>query len=188
MFVSKTYLSCALGLLLPIFATQASAVNSDTVAFSDTTREAQDLSSVEFLQLLHVTNQAEIKMGSLIIQRAGQDEKLLRYGQAMVRDHSLADDLVKAAAKEKGVSLDTPAFLSNVAILQQDLNNSFDVLESTGDIDFRATLAPMAVQGHQNTLNLVIRAESEISDLRVRALAYLNEPVIREHLRLAEGL
>lgn len=189
MTVSRTYLSCALGLLLPLFAAHVQASPASEMAASgEEFREVQDLSSVEFLQLLHVTNQAEIKMGSLIIQRAGDDSELKAYGERMIRDHTLAEDLVKVLAKEKKVSLDAPQFVGSVSIMQQEMNANYASLEAAAAPDFRATLAPMAVEGHRSALDLVLRAQNEISDLRVRALAYLNEPVIREHLRLAEKL
>lgn len=192
MNVSRTYLTCAFGLLLPAFSTQVRASEAIGIsafeASSEELREVQDLSSEEFLQSLHIVNQAEIKMGALIIQRAGGDAQLRSYGERMVRDHKIADELVVSVAKEAKISLDAPAFVGSVSILQQNLDADFAMLESTPANLFRATLAPMAVEAHQSSLDLILRGQKEVSDLRVRAVAYLKEPIIREHLRQAQKL
>ena len=148
---------------------------------------AEDLSSEDFLQSLHVINLSEIDMARMSMDRS-KDKDVNNYGRILLRDHSLADEAIRFIAKQKGISFEAGSFTDQTNSLKQNLDAAMARIDSAPEQDFRNVLSQVGVEGHQQGLDLIKRAQSEVSDRTVRALAFLLEPVFQSHLKQAQQL
>lgn len=149
--------------------------------------EMEKLGSTEFLQAIHASNLGEIKMGQLALDRGVSDD-VKEYGRIIIRDHSLADELVRFVANKKGIELDDKSFTPAALQFKTQLDQGMMNLEMADDATFRGTFVTVAKEGHQQTLDLIKRAENEVPDLLVRGIAFTLEPVIKNHARLVDKI
>lgn len=85
---------------------QQGADSSDAARSDEGTSQADagPLTPEKVLNKLHQTNQEEIMMGKLALEK-GTSEDIKRYGQSLINDHQKADEEVKRIAKAQNIQL-----------------------------------------------------------------------------------
>lgn len=195
MLASNRWISVSAGVIVGLlsFGSSSFAADSspglgfDRPAADEMEFYAEDLSSEDFLQSIHIVNLAEIDMGQLSMDKS-QDKDIRDYGRIIVRDHRLTDEALRFIADQKDISLNNESFTELTVSLKQNLDQGMTRLQGASPEDFRAVLSEVAIAGHQQTLDLIKRAQSEVSDRGVRVFAFLIEPVIQSHLKMAQKL
>lgn len=148
------------GLLVGVAASQAHA--------------DQGVSTARVLGKLHSGNVREMRMGSMALQHAGSKD-VKAFGETLIRDHDLADTMIVAFAKERGITLaaNTPP----VGPMDLPMGESFD-----------AAFAKRMLKEHQQTIAEVTKARDGTNDPKLRGL--LNEllPIFVRHEEMAKKL
>lgn len=134
----------------------------------------QGVSTAQVLGKLHSGNIREMRMGSLALQNA-KSKDVQSFGEALIRDHDMADTMVVAFAKERGITLaaNTPP----VGAMDMPMGDAFD-----------ATFAKAMLREHQQTIANVTKARDGTNDPKLRGL--LNEllPIFVRHESMAQKL
>lgn len=143
---------------------------------------------VESLAKLHHDNEMEIQMGKLA-KKNGQAKQVKAFGDMLIRDHSLADKQVVALAKKQKLDLTLPAPKDEAE--QADLQAKMDAMKRletvTGD-EFDREFAKMMVEDHRKAVAMLEGTLTSTQNEKVRTLIQKVLPVIKEHLRVAEGI
>lgn len=137
-------------------------------------RADRGVSTAGVLGKLHSGNVREMRMGSLALQHAGSKD-VQALGESLIRDHDLADTMVVAFAKKRGITLaaNTPP----VGPLNLPKGESFDLV-----------FAKTTLREHQQTIADVTKARDGTHDPELRGL--LNEllPILVRHEAMAQKL
>jgi predicted outer membrane protein len=142
----------------------------------------------ECLAKLHHDNEMEIQMGKLA-KKNGQAKQVKAYGDMLIKDHSLADKQVVAVAKKHKIDLTMPAPKDEAE--QADMQAKMDAmarLETLKGDEFDREFAKMMVEDHQKAVTMLEGTLTSTQDAKVRTLIEKVLPVIKEHLRVAEGI
>lgn len=121
----------------------------------------------------------EVELGQMAQQKA-KSQKVKDFGAMMVRDHTQANNELKALAANKNVSL--PAAL--VEEHQMHVNN---MKEKTG-ADFDKAYMSMMVDDHQKDVSDFTNQSTGGNDAEVKAFAAKTLPVLQTHLNAAKSL
>jgi putative membrane protein len=122
---------------------------------------------------------AEVDAG-MLAQEKSSNEKVKDFGAMMVKDHTAANDKLKALADSKGVRLP-----SSPGVAQQASAAKLKVL--SGDT-FEHAYVSNQVSGHEDVLKLLNKEVSSGQDADAKALAKSLIPTVRSHLRAARAL
>jgi putative membrane protein len=145
------------------------ALSASSQALAD-----QGVSTAGVLGKLHRGNVREMRMGSLALQNA-KSKDVQAFGESLIRDHDMADTMVVAFAKERGITLaaNTPP----VGPVNMPMGDSFD-----------AVFARTMLREHQQTIADVTKARDGTNDPKLRGL--LNEllPIFVRHEEMAQKL
>ena len=140
---------------------------------------AQSQQDQTFIKTAMEVNIAEIQIGQLASNQ-GATEEVKKFGQRLVIDHTrLEDELVPIAAK---IGLTPPKELApdDQALLTK--------LQGQSGAEFDDTFVHAMVKGHHQAIQLYKTEETSGQDPTVKNAARHGEPVIAEHLKIAEHL
>ncbi len=135
----------------------------------------------EFLQKAAVSGQLEIE-ASKIAQQRGTHPEVKRFAEMMVQDHTAADKALKELASRKGVELP--------AGIHKDVQSKLDDLnkEKVGK-DFDEEYADeIAVNAHEDAVELFEDAAEDAKDADVKAFAAQTLPKLQAHLEQGKAL
>jgi len=119
----------------------------------------------------------EVELGKLAAQK-GVSSEIKKLGEMMVKDHSKANDELKAAAKAKDITL--PAVMSDKC--QKKLT---DLTEKKGT-DFDKAYADLMVSDHKDDIDEFKKEAEKGNDKELSAWAKGKVPVLEHHLMMAE--
>jgi putative membrane protein len=122
---------------------------------------------------------SEVDAGNLASEKA-TDPKVKDFGAMMVKDHSAANDKLKALADTKGVKLPTSASVGQMATqakLKVLSGDTFDKSYIKGQI-----------KAHQDTIALLKKEIASGQDAEAKAFAQTILPTVRAHLKAANAI
>ena len=117
---------------------------------------------------------AEVDAGHLA-QDKGNSQKVKDFGAMMVKDHSAANDKLKALASSKNVTLPSSASVGQMANKAK-----LDVL--SGDT-FDKSYVKGQIKAHRDTIALFRKEISSGQDADAKAFATETLPTVRAHLK-----
>jgi putative membrane protein len=124
-------------------------------------------------------NIAEIQIGHLVLKQ-GASEAVRNFGQRMITDHTRLENEITTVAAKIGITPPTALAPDDQALLSK--------LQGKSGADFDATYVNAMVEGHRKAVQLYKTEETGAQDPAVKRIATRGEPVIAEHLRMAEHL
>jgi putative membrane protein len=122
---------------------------------------------------------SEVDAGNLASEKA-TDPKVKDFGAMMVKDHSAANDKLKALADSKGVKLPSSASVGQMATqakLKMLSGDTFDKSYIKGQI-----------KAHQDTIALLKKEIASGQDAEAKAFAQSILPTVRSHLKAANAI
>ena len=122
---------------------------------------------------------AEVEAGNLA-QSKGNSQKVKDFGAMMVKDHSAANDKLKAVATTKNVTLPTTSSVGQMATKAK-----LEVL--TGDT-FDKSYIKGQVQAHLDTVTLFRKEIATGLDPDAQAFAKATLPTVRSHLKAINAI
>ena len=137
------------------------------------------VSAQSFLKKAAEGQQAEIAMGRLASERAG-DEKVKQFGALMMEDHRKASKEIQLLALKEGVVLPT-----ELTGKHQDKREEFAQL--AGDAFDRAYIRYM-LRDHRKDVKEFERQAKAIKDPQVQRWAEGTLPLLKQHLQTAQRI
>jgi putative membrane protein len=122
----------------------------------------------------------EVDLGKLATQRA-KDSRVKGFGEMMVKDHSDANDKLRAIAEEKGITL---ADISACNKCQQKHDELADLNGSAFDKKY----IDMMVQSHKEVSEKFSKQASNGNDPDLKEFAAKTLPVIKHHLSMVQAI
>jgi len=120
----------------------------------------------------------EVEAGKLA-QSKGQSDGVKSFGEMLVKDHSAANDELKALAGKKGVTL--PA---SVPASEQ---KKLDKLSKAKNFD-KDFIKEVGLSDHKKDISLFEKTSKSADDADVKAFATKTLPTLKTHLQHAEDL
>ncbi|VWX59341.1 Putative membrane protein (modular protein) [Burkholderiales bacterium 8X] len=124
-------------------------------------------------------NIAEIETGKVALEKS-QSDKVKKFAQMMIDDHTKALGEVQTLAQSKGVKLPDSPDMKHKAVMVE-----FKALK--GDTFDKQYMKQAGVGDHKNTLELLKKTQSNAKDADVKALANKMIPVVEAHLKHAQS-
>lgn len=161
-------------------ATTGAVAGSTAVANQATSNPAstQTMTDAEIFAMLKSANQGEIDAGKTAESKA-TNAAVKAFAKDMVADHTMLLNQGDALAKKLNV---TPQPAANDSIDATNKQVATALEQAPKGAAFDSTYVNNQVLGHQNTLDLVKRAEDQAQNSELKALLKNAEPVIQRHL------
>ncbi|HEV7745215.1 MAG TPA: DUF4142 domain-containing protein [Pyrinomonadaceae bacterium] len=121
---------------------------------------------------------AEVELGRMAATK-GQNAKVKRFGQRMVRDHSKANAELKQLAMRKGVTLPTE--------LPQEQMSEKEKLSNFSGADFDREYMMMMVADHDKDVTAFEEKSSNAADPDLKKFVTKTLPTLKVHQRLAKA-
>jgi putative membrane protein len=122
---------------------------------------------------------SEVDAGTLAHDK-GKDQKVKDFGAMMVKDHSAANDKLKALAASKNITLPTTASMGQMATKAK-----LEIL--TGDT-FDKSYVKGQIKAHQQTIALFKKEAMTGQDADAKAFAKATLPTIKAHLKAINAI
>jgi putative membrane protein len=158
---------------------------SDSVENANETNETKETASTtpeddsEFLVEAASGGMMEVQAGELASTKA-QHPRVKAFGAMMVRDHSKANEELKALAGSKNITIPTTPGEEH----QKHVNE----LNQKSGKDFDDAYMSMMVDDHQEDVDKFEKASNNAKDAAVKAFAAKTLPVLRMHLDSAKAV
>lgn len=125
-------------------------------------------------------NMAEVRAATIALQKSDTDQ-VKTFAQKMIDDHTQAQQELEQLAQSKGVTLPTELDRKNQAMAKK--------LESLEGAKFdKQYLSQGGVKDHRETHRMLNRAETRASDPELKALITKIEPVVSNHMQMAQDI
>lgn len=121
----------------------------------------------------------EVELGNMA-QQMGASERVKSFGAMMVRDHTQANNELKAIAQAKGLMLPD----SMMAKHRQHV----DMLRNKNGQAFDQSYMSMMVKDHQEDVNKFTQTASTTNDPDLKAFTNKTVPVLQMHLDSAQAI
>jgi len=160
--------------------TTGAVAGSTAVANQATSNPAstQTMTDAEIFAMLKSANQGEIDAGKTAESKA-TNAAVKAFAKDMVADHTMLLNQGDALAKKLNV---TPQPAANDSIDATNKQVAATLEQAPKGAAFDSAYVNNQVLGHQNTLDLVKRAEDQAQNSELKALLKNAEPVIQRHL------
>ncbi len=120
----------------------------------------------------------EVELGKIAAQNAAS-AKVKEFGQRMVKDHSKANDELKALASAKNISIPaTPG---------EDHQKHIDNLKAKKGAEFDKDYIDMMVDDHEEDIKDYEKAASDGKDAQIKAFAQSKVLILKQHLEMARS-
>ncbi len=136
-------------------------------------------SETDFLKHAAMGGLAEVQLGQLATQNAYSPE-VRRFGERMARDHTQANQELKAVATAKGVAVPT--------ILDAKHQAMFDHLKGLKGNMFDQAYMKHMVEDHEQDVAEFSKWSKEAKDGQIKAFAAKTLPTLRQHLQEARAV
>lgn len=121
----------------------------------------------------------EVQLGQMAQQKA-KDQRVKDFGAMMVRDHTKANDELKALAATKNIALPTT--------LADDHQKHVADMEKMAGADFDKHYISMMVDDHKEDISDFEKASGSAADADIKSFATKTLPVLRTHLDAANAI
>jgi len=121
----------------------------------------------------------EVELGK-IAQEKATNPRIKEFGAMMVKDHSDADDKLKALAQQKNITL--PTSVSDKQ--QKDID---DLNKKTGK-DFDKAYMNMMLDDHKTDIKKFEKAGNDLKDADIKSFAMQALPTLQKHLDSAKAI
>ena len=132
-----------------------------------------------FVQEAMEGDMSEIQLGQLAQQKATSDQ-VKQFGQKLVDDHTKLDEQIKPIAEQMGVTPPTDLSAKHKAVKNR--------LEGLSGAQFDKEFVKYMVSDHREDDQKFKKEESSAKDPALKNAVTQGEPVIAEHLRMAESM
>ncbi len=122
---------------------------------------------------------AEVDAGNLATQKA-TDAKVKEFGAMMVKDHTAANDKLKALAATKSVTLPKRASVGQMATQTK--------LKALSGETFDKSYIKGQVKAHQDTIALLEKEVASGQDAGAKAFAQSTLPTVQAHLKAINSI
>jgi putative membrane protein len=139
-----------------------------------------DTSPQDILSKIHTTNQNEITLAKMAMQKAKSPE-VKKFAQQMIKDHTMADQKVMKLAKQENLT----ASKYPLTAMQQ---GQMDKLTSASGDEFDRLYMEANRVGHDNAVTMLKDAEKQTSDPKVKNLVTQLLPTVEHHDHLAKQI
>ena len=119
----------------------------------------------------------EVELGKMAVEK-GVSKQIKALGAMMVKDHSMANDELKAAAKAKNITL--PAGMS-----EKCQKKIADLTQKSGT-DFDKAYADLMVSDHKDDIDAFKKEGDKGNDAELKSWAQGKVPILEHHLKMAE--
>lgn len=138
-----------------------------------------DKESSDFLVKAANAGMAEFECGQLAQEKA-KDQRVKDFGAMMARDHSAANDQVKALASQRNITLPD-------SVSDDKRKDKEDLAKKTG-ADFDKAYMRAMVDDHNDAIDLFEKASSNVKDAEVKTFVDNTLPKLRHHLDSAKAI
>lgn len=153
-------------------ADSANTAKADT-AKKDSSASAVDKDDAKFAVAAANGGMAEVELGALAQEKAG-NAKVKDFGSMMVKDHSKANDEMKALAKSKGITLPD-------SIDSKEKKVKSDLSAKSG-ADFDKAYVSNMIDDHKEDIKEFEDAAKNVKDPELKAFAVKTLPTLKMHL------
>ncbi|TMI71602.1 MAG: DUF4142 domain-containing protein [Bacteroidetes bacterium] len=122
---------------------------------------------------------AEVQQGQLA-QQKGNNQAVKDFGAMMVRDHSAANDRLKALATQRNVTLPDSVSSKHKKMME--------TLNKKSGKEFDRFYINEMVKDHQEDVKAFEQAANKVSDLEVKAFINNTLPTLKTHLDSAKAI
>lgn len=120
---------------------------------------------------------AEVELGRLAQQKASSED-VKQFAQRMIDDHTKANDQLKAAAQQSGITLPTDTDAKHKAMMTH-------MQSLSGEAFDRAYMQHM-VQDHKKDVAEFQKEANRGSDTNIKQFAQTALPTLEQHLKMAQ--
>ena len=160
-------------------ATDTSAMVTDTMISDDPAMVNTGTPDTSFTNKAAVGGMAEVEFGKLALEK-GSHAKVKEFASMMVKDHSMANEELKAIATAKSIMLPTALDAMHQA--------KYEELKSKSGADFDKAYTAAMVEGHQKTLALMEDGSKNLQDTDLKGFAAKTAPVVKHHLEMISAI
>jgi putative membrane protein len=173
----EPFMICKLKLLgvAALFAAVIGARADDKKAADD----AKPLDDATFVKKAGIGGLHEVELSKVAAARAKNDD-VKKFGERMVKDHSKANDELKAAATAAGLEVPTK--------LDDKHQKHLDMFKDYKGDNFDAEYVKHMIKDHEEDVALFTRASKELKNSELKAFATKTLPVVKEHLEMVKKL
>jgi putative membrane protein len=167
--------SLAAGAALAQTSGAADTSRSTTTAMDATSRAAQiQRADRKLIEDIAQSNLAEIATGRIALDTS-KDERVRKFAQTIIDDHTTAMADVQQLAQTKGVALPDGPDLKHKTMATA-------LKAMSGETFDRQYMSHAGVGDHQRTLDLLKKTQRDAKDPQLKALAVKMIPVVQAHL------
>jgi putative membrane protein len=153
-------------------------------------RAQQGNEQQKFVQKALKGGQMEVKMGQLA-QQKGQNQEVKNLGQALVRDHTQANQQLQQIAQSLNISATDPqgrkeAHEGHDADKHQKHQQAMTKLEGQSGAEFDKEFVRMAIKHHKKSVAEFERCQQEVKDAQLKSFIQQTLPKLRQHLQMAQ--
>ncbi|MBY0456013.1 MAG: DUF4142 domain-containing protein, partial [Gemmataceae bacterium] len=145
----------------------------------DDKKPAEALDDATFVKKAASGGLHEVELGKLAATKAKSDE-VKRFAEQMVKDHTKANEELKAAAKAAGVEVPTK--------MMEKQQKELDKFSGYKDQDFDRAYLKHAIAHHEESADLYTRGSKELKSKELKEFATKTLPVVQKHLEMAKKL
>jgi putative membrane protein len=162
----------------PDTRTDADRATADSARMGESAQGTVDDRTHNFMNEAAMGGMAEVELGKLAQEKA-TSQRVKNFGEMMVRDHSAANDDLKAIARQKNVTLPTD--------LGKHKDHYDDLSKKTG-ANFDKAYMKMMVDDHQDDISAFEKIAENGTDPDVKTFASQKLPTLRKHLDSAKAI
>ena len=133
---------------------------------------------VSFAREAALGGMSEVELGQLAVQKAS-DPRVRQYGQKMIDDHSRANDALKAAATQEGITLPASPDKKHEALREK--------LEKLSGPQFDEAYKKAMLRDHKEDV-VAFEKEANAGNSPVQKFAADTLPTLKDHLQMIEEL
>ena len=141
--------------------------------------DKKPLDDATFVKMAASGGMLEVELGKIAAAKA-KNADVKKFGEHMVKDHSKANEELKAAAKAAGIEV--PAKLTDKNQKTLDMFKDFK-----GD-DFDRAYVKDMVKDHEEDVAMFTRASKELKNKDLKDFATKTLPTLKEHLEMIKKL
>jgi putative membrane protein len=157
------------GLVALLFALAPASRGDDTKPFTD----------AEFVKDAASGGMLEVELGKVAAAKA-KNADVKAFAERMVKDHSAANEKLKAAAKAAGHTAPTE--------LNDKHQKTLDKFKDYKGTDFDKDYVECMVKDHEEAAKAFEKASKEAKDAGLKRFAADTLPVVKQHLEVAKKL
>ncbi|MFD2246555.1 DUF4142 domain-containing protein [Pontibacter ruber] len=144
-----------------------------------TAMEDQKQNLSDFMTKAASGGMMEVELGK-IAQKQGQSKQVKDFGAMMVKDHTKANDELKALASKKNIMLPD-------SMGQDHMDKMKDVRDKKG-AEFDEAYMDLMVSDHEEDVNMFEDASNNLEDAEAKAFASKTLTTLRMHLKQAQQI